>query len=156
MIMSDLPGPFTSLAQIKAAVKARGGHFFDKRDMDYWSSRVEPGVYAGRYFVTSEQPPELLGVIAPRGWTIQRVEDDGRLDTIGSFQAFPRADLAIAAVTRLVERIASGIREDDAEMQMMREEHERRAREGGLDETFTERFEQLQRTRARERQERLQ
>lgn len=60
-----------TIADIRAANKAAGFHFFDRDSMQAFSSRIESSAYSGPkgiYFVTSEQ----VGEIFPRLYSIRR------------------------------------------------------------------------------------
>lgn len=79
---------FKNMADVKAANKAIGHHFFDKDAMRFFNSRIEGELYGGRYFVTSEQFVDSDGVAAPRKYTIREVKEDGRIDDASEFQQF--------------------------------------------------------------------
>lgn len=60
--MSAAARPILDADGLKAAVKARGSHWFDKDTLFFFRSRVSREIYPGGggrvYFVSSEQPPE--------------------------------------------------------------------------------------------------
>jgi hypothetical protein len=57
--------------------------------MRFFESRVHPGVFGGRYFVTSEQFVNLSqGYADLRRYTIRIADHEGRIDTVGEFQEF--------------------------------------------------------------------
>lgn len=74
------PGGFTSIDQVKRANKAAGLHFFDKDTISFWNSKIEPRIYAGRYFITSEQFEEG----DPRLYSVRDAEESGRVKTQAS------------------------------------------------------------------------
>lgn len=82
-----------TVADVRAAVKAAGSHWFDRDTIRFWGTRVRSGLYAGRIFVTGEHNYSRtstrysvrLATVTPEGFDI---------DTIGKFQAF--ADVADA------------------------------------------------------------
>ena len=45
---------FTTLAEFKKINKAQGNHFFDRKTMSFFNSRIESGLLHGAYFITSE------------------------------------------------------------------------------------------------------
>ncbi len=67
--------------------------------MRFFKSRILPTVYGGRYFVTSEQ----FNSDTPRRYTVRRVEDNGAINTVGEFQAFPSSRAARAECRRLAK-----------------------------------------------------
>lgn len=92
--MSNNMRKFNSVAEIRAAIKAGGSHFFDADTMKFFGSRVEQGVYGpnGRVFITSEQVPDYLGRRVGRRWTVREVveRESERLsvNTVGNFMQF--------------------------------------------------------------------
>lgn len=45
---------FTSVSQMKVAVKNSGSHFFDHDTMRFFNSKIESPILSGRFFITSE------------------------------------------------------------------------------------------------------
>jgi hypothetical protein len=45
---------FKTLAEFKAINKAQGNHFFDRKTMQFFNSRIESGLLHDAYFITSE------------------------------------------------------------------------------------------------------
>lgn len=45
---------FKTIADVRAANKASGHHWFDRSTMKIFGSRVESGLYGGKYFISSE------------------------------------------------------------------------------------------------------
>ena len=78
-----LPGPFTSLAEVKALNFIRGYHFFNAGTMRFFDSRAAGPIYGRRLFVTSER---FEG--ESRRYTIRVAHDDGSIGTLGEFQQF--------------------------------------------------------------------
>lgn len=68
---------FQTVAQIKAAHTAAGKFFFSPGAMRFFRSRVLPGVYGGRYFITSEQFVSSEGRPSPRQYNVREVSEDG-------------------------------------------------------------------------------
>lgn len=79
---------YRTIADIKLANKAAGHFFFSKETLDWFSSIVEPGVYGGRYFVTSERDESGIVWGGKRRWSVRRANDDGTIDTVGEFGGF--------------------------------------------------------------------
>jgi hypothetical protein len=80
--------PWT-MAQIKAAVRRAGGHWFDPGTMEFFSSRLESGPFVGPggvYFVSSERMtwPNRPDWDAPRRYTVRQFHPDkGAISTPG-------------------------------------------------------------------------
>ena len=88
---------YGSIEAIKEANQAAGQHWFDDDTMSLFGSRVESGVLAGRWFITSESKP-WGGV---RRFTIRMANDDGTIATVGDFGAYVslnEAHMALAAL----------------------------------------------------------
>ena len=78
---SEVPRPsFATVADVVAYHQQTGSHWFDRSSMRFFGTRIHTKgiLIAGRYFVTSEQPPH-----GPRGYTVREVSDDGDIRTIG-------------------------------------------------------------------------
>jgi hypothetical protein len=71
-------------------------YFFSSDSMRFFDSKVYPGVYGGRYFVTSEKPEN--GV---RRFKIREAEDSGRVKTVGQ-------DYSSLEGARLAARLLGG------------------------------------------------
>lgn len=85
---------FATIAQIKAANRAAGNHFFDADTMEFFRSRVEGGVIGGRFFITSEQFDDA----APRRFTIREAREDGSIETAGEFQSYATREEAASTI----------------------------------------------------------
>ena len=83
-----------TMAEVRAANKRAGHHFFDRDTMQFFSSKIATALIAGRYFITSETP----GRGEPRAYTIREVKDNGHIDTVGEFRGFGTLAQAKAAV----------------------------------------------------------
>lgn len=92
------PGPFATMAQVKAAHAASGGKFFDRGNMKFFASKVEGGPYGGRFFVTSEKTGFTS---TSRAFTVRRVSDDGLIRTVGSMGDFATKADAVAHARHL-------------------------------------------------------
>lgn len=89
---------FTSIAAVRDANKRAGFYFFERGALSFFNSRVASTLYGGRYFITSEQFEESY----PRKYTIREAFDDGRVETVGEFQAYADIDDAREAARALV------------------------------------------------------
>lgn len=45
---------FTTLAEVKEVLKKQDSHFFDRKTMSFFNSRIESKLLHGSYFITSE------------------------------------------------------------------------------------------------------
>lgn len=96
---SNPPGkPFATIAEVEAANKAHGGHFFDRQTMRFFKSRIESSVLSGRYFLTSEQPPG-----GRRAYTVRRASDTGAVRTVGELGAYATKEQARKAAYAAAE-----------------------------------------------------
>jgi hypothetical protein len=89
---------FRSISQIKDANKRIGHHWFQPEAMRFFRSRIESGVYGGRYFISSEQFDDN----SPRLYTVHEASPEGKIDTIGEFQQYAHLEDARDAVKSLV------------------------------------------------------
>lgn len=77
---------FNSIADIKAANKAIGGHWFDQSSMEFFDSIVYPALVQhpeGAYFISSEKCEN-----SPRLYTVRFARQSGEVNTVGPFQGF--------------------------------------------------------------------
>ena len=88
--------PFHNMNQIREANKRSGGHWFEPATLQFFGSRILAGLYGGRYFVTSEQPPH-----GPRRYSVRIAGDGGSIDTVGPFCGFASRRAAIRQAERL-------------------------------------------------------
>jgi len=89
---------FRTIAEVRAANKAAGQYFFERATMRFFRSIVESGLYAGRYFVTSERGPHDD---SPRRYSVREAEPDGGIETCGDFQEYLTIEDARAAAREL-------------------------------------------------------
>ncbi len=93
---------FANMAEVKAANKAVGGHWFDRSTMRFFDTRIEGGLRYGRYFITSEQFTGSSGISEPRKYTVRAARENGDIDTIGEFQAhWTREDASLALMAAM-------------------------------------------------------
>ena len=83
---------FKTIAEVKQANKQAGLHFFDKKTMEFFNSRIESTLIkkeGKQYFITSEQfSNSLSNYIGKRLFTIREVKENGEIKTIGEFQGY--------------------------------------------------------------------
>ncbi len=91
---------FKTIAEVRAANKAAGHHFFERSTMRFFDSAVESALYGGRFFVTSEKGPVAESV---RRYTVREAFPDGKVSTSGAFQAYRTLEDAREALRRLFE-----------------------------------------------------
>ena len=85
---------FKTLAQVKAANKAIGNHWFERSTMRFFNSKVETGLLRGRFFITSER----MDLTFPKRYTVREAMPDGDIKTVGQFQGYSDLELARIAV----------------------------------------------------------
>lgn len=73
---------YKSVAKIRSANKAAGHHFFDKDALEFFRSAIYNDLYAGRYFITSEQFVASDGEEFPREYSVREAHDDGSITTV--------------------------------------------------------------------------
>lgn len=95
----SVPGPWSSIAEVQEANAALGQYWFSPDTMRFFSSRVESGIVAGRYFVSSEQQDDDY----PRLYTVRAVDDQAGVVTVGDFQGYASLDEALRAVGSSVD-----------------------------------------------------
>jgi hypothetical protein len=71
---------FKDIAEVKAANKAAGSHFFSPNTMRFFNSIIESSLYKNQCFITSEKPPH-----GPRIYRVRKVKgnDGSIIDSIG-------------------------------------------------------------------------
>lgn len=92
--------PHSSMASIRAANKAAGGHWFDKGTNRFFGSKVEGGPYGGHYFVTSEVDPN-----GKKAYSVRFAADDGSVRTIGNFHSYATKADAVSAAKDMGKRM---------------------------------------------------
>jgi len=85
---------FKTLAEVKAANKAIGNHWFERSTMRFFNSKVETGLLRGRFFITSER----MELTFPKRYTVREAMPDGDIKTVGEFQGYTDLELARMAV----------------------------------------------------------
>lgn len=93
-----------SIEEIKQANKAAGSHSFSPNTMRFFRSRVGFRVYPvkdGAFFTTSERYDNST----PRLYTVRRAYDDGRIETMGEFQAYNTSGEASKAARKMQDKL---------------------------------------------------
>jgi hypothetical protein len=85
-------GPWSSVAELEREAGLAGSHFFDADAKRFFRSKINRDLYAGRFFITSEQFEDGRGYRAARLYTVRMaVPQKGHglaIEEIGGFQAF--------------------------------------------------------------------
>lgn len=92
---------FTTIADVRAANKAAGQHWFERGTMRFFQTRIESALYGGRCFITSEQCP--IGTGHPRLYSIREALPTGRIETVGEFQQYRHIEDAREAARKLAQ-----------------------------------------------------
>lgn len=102
-------GPFATVADIRAANRAIGHHWFDRDTVRFFGSRVGRTVYGGRFFVSSEQDQPFGRFPAAwngeRRWTVRMADDDGSITTVGPFGGYRSGEEARRAAQDLAREL---------------------------------------------------
>lgn len=93
---------YASMADVIAANKSIGNHWFDRATMRFFKTRIESRLIAGHRFITSECGPD-----GRRAYTVREACPDGTIDTVGEFQGYGTLAQAKAAVLAYPEEKAS-------------------------------------------------
>lgn len=97
-------GRFHTIAEIKEANRIRGHYYFSRETMKFFSSRVLPTIYGGRYFITSEQDKYASSPV-PRKYTIRYAKDDGSIEKASGFEEFSNLDEARRTARELASKL---------------------------------------------------
>jgi hypothetical protein len=80
-------GGKVTMASIRAANKAAGGHWFSRGTNKFFGSKVVAGPYGGRFFVTAEKSG--FDERSPIRYTVREAVDGGEeIKTVGEFNGF--------------------------------------------------------------------
>ncbi len=103
--------------EVRRRSDAKGGHFFDKDSMRFFSSRISELMWqVGNvsdyktndiYFITSEQDRggyEHSGSV--RAYTIRKADADGDIDTVSEFQEFATLGEARKELRNIIGKVA--------------------------------------------------
>ena len=83
---------YDSMARIREANKASGGHWFERGAMRFFNTKIEGGPYGGHYFVTSEVGPD-----GRKAYSVRKADEDGKISTAGDFQSYSTKGAAVTA-----------------------------------------------------------
>jgi hypothetical protein len=89
---------FKTMADVRDANRANGNFFFSRDTMRFFASKIESGLYGGRYFITSEK--NFDG--SQRFYTIREAKPDGDISTVGEFRAYRNIEGARSRCRELV------------------------------------------------------
>lgn len=84
---------FASLDAVKKANAAIGNHWFSEGTLRYFGSKVHPGLFDGRFFITSEERYE-----GTRAFTVREAYADGTIGEVGTFLAHATHKDALTAL----------------------------------------------------------
>ena len=83
---------YDSMARIREANKASGGHWFERGAMRFFNTKIEGGPYGGHYFVTSEVGPD-----GRKAYSVRKADEGGKISTVGDFQSYSTKGAAVTA-----------------------------------------------------------
>lgn len=91
---------YKTIADVRAANRATGNHWFNRPTMRFFNTVIHGGLRQGRYFITSESD-----IINPRRlFTIREAMPDGSINTVGGFQAYRTLSDARAVLAEIIGR----------------------------------------------------
>lgn len=90
---------YRDMLEVKQRNKAIHHRWFEESTMRFFNSRVGDTLYAGKYFISSEQ----FDYKSPRLYTVRIALESGEIDTIGKFQAYTSWESAKCAIDKLIE-----------------------------------------------------
>lgn len=92
----------TTIAELKELNAENGGCWFKPGEMRFFGTRIESGIVAGHYFVTSELAPH-----GPRKYSVRSFDESGSIDTVGEFNSHRSKADAKAALREHVKSLAA-------------------------------------------------
>lgn len=93
---------YQTIADVKAANKSIGNHWFDRGSMAFFNTKIVTSLIGGKYFVTSEFCDHSDGTREQTKFTVRMADSDGTIDTVGKFQQYEKWADAMEAVRELV------------------------------------------------------
>ena len=91
---------YTSINEIVSEANVAGSHFFDKKTLRFFGSRILRTIYGGCYFITSEK--DTYRDTNPRLYTIRKYEGGLGIETVGEFGQYTTKAQAVSAVKKLI------------------------------------------------------
>ena len=91
---------YNHIDEIISEAESAGSHFFSESAMAWFDSIVEPAVYGGRYFITSEQDQHRAE--HPRQWTIRVYNGGNDIKDASGFCEFNSHEEALSAVKKIL------------------------------------------------------
>lgn len=86
-----------AMADVMRINKEKGQYFFTPDTMRFFKSKVESKLYKDKYFITSEQAPDM-----PRKYSVRKFDKKtGDISTVGEFQAYGSKESAKEALKKL-------------------------------------------------------
>lgn len=80
-----------TMSMARAKYEEKGGHFFDRRTMRFWGSRIESELYQNRCFITSEKNYDG----SKRYYNVRRFSDDfSSIEDVAEFNQITSKKLA--------------------------------------------------------------
>ena len=98
---------YESMAQVRAANAAAGGHWFEPAALRFFGSRISETLYGGRFFVTSEQDRHGGAWDGERRYTVREALPGGRIETVGRFGEFGTRREAVAFARQCVRALGA-------------------------------------------------
>jgi ribosomal protein S27AE len=93
---------YVHIDEIIEDAKRFNSHFFDESTMRFFSSRILPTVYGGRYFITSER--DVYRDSNPRVYTIRKYIGGGTIGTVGDFGGYRLRRQAVSALKKVLKQ----------------------------------------------------
>lgn len=90
--------PYKTMADVRAANKAAGEHWFSRETIRFFGSRIVGGIRRGRFFITSEDNFNRT----KRLYSVREAMPDGSIETRGEFQGYRTVDEAREALGDLL------------------------------------------------------
>lgn len=97
--------PFASVADVRAANRHMGNHFFDRKTMQEFGTKIESTLYAGALFITSEKSWSEIG----RHYTVRYVVPTGAVFTLEGASQLKTIDQARS----IARTVAKDLRESN-------------------------------------------
>lgn len=96
---------YKSISELK---RLHAGHFFDRDTIRFFDSVIYPNVrtgYDGWYFITSEK----FDTGWPRLFTIRKIDENGKIDTVGKFQGYQTFEDALKSASEFAKAEREGV-----------------------------------------------